>query len=97
MSLPRPNEPYHFQANLIWWDSPFKDLFSGIFSYKNVCKWWVWGGYLFNEIQLSDAVDGSFLFCGFLGANWTIFPLCLLDFLFPYSGQAIIRLLRLNF
>jgi hypothetical protein len=26
MSLPRPNEPYHFQANLIWWDSPFKLL-----------------------------------------------------------------------
>jgi hypothetical protein len=24
MSLPRPNEPHHFQANLIWWDSPFK-------------------------------------------------------------------------
>ncbi len=24
MSLPRPNESYHFQANLIWWDSPFK-------------------------------------------------------------------------
>jgi hypothetical protein len=23
MSLPRPNESYHFQANLIWWDSPF--------------------------------------------------------------------------
>jgi hypothetical protein len=19
------NEPYHFQANLIWWDSPFKN------------------------------------------------------------------------
>jgi hypothetical protein len=24
MSLSRPDEPYHFQANLIWWDSPFK-------------------------------------------------------------------------
>jgi hypothetical protein len=24
MSLPRPNESYHFKANLIWWDSPFK-------------------------------------------------------------------------
>jgi hypothetical protein len=24
MSSPRPTEPYHFQANLIWWDSPFK-------------------------------------------------------------------------
>ncbi len=24
MSLPRPNESYHFQANLVWWDSPFK-------------------------------------------------------------------------
>ncbi len=24
MSLPRPNESYHFQANLIWLDSPFK-------------------------------------------------------------------------
>jgi hypothetical protein len=24
MSLPRPIESYHFQANLIWWDSPFK-------------------------------------------------------------------------
>jgi hypothetical protein len=24
MSLPRPNEPYQFQANPIWWDSPFK-------------------------------------------------------------------------
>ncbi len=23
MSLSRPNEPHHFQANLIWWDSPF--------------------------------------------------------------------------
>jgi hypothetical protein len=23
MSLPRPNESYHFQVNLIWWDSPF--------------------------------------------------------------------------
>jgi hypothetical protein len=26
MSLPRPNESYHFQANLIWWDSPFKGI-----------------------------------------------------------------------
>ncbi len=26
MPLTRPNEPYHFQANLIWWDSPFKCL-----------------------------------------------------------------------
>jgi hypothetical protein len=26
MSLPRPTEPYHFQANLIWWDSPFKSI-----------------------------------------------------------------------
>ncbi len=26
MSLPRPNESYHFQANLIWWDSPFNDF-----------------------------------------------------------------------
>ncbi len=24
MSLPSPIESYHFQANLIWWDSPFK-------------------------------------------------------------------------
>ncbi len=24
MSLPRSIKPYHFQANLIWWDSPFK-------------------------------------------------------------------------
>jgi hypothetical protein len=24
MSLPRPNEPYHFQANLIWLDIPCK-------------------------------------------------------------------------
>ncbi len=26
MSLPRPNESYHFQANLICWDSPFKGV-----------------------------------------------------------------------
>jgi hypothetical protein len=26
MSLPRPNESYHFQANLIWWGSPFKKI-----------------------------------------------------------------------
>jgi hypothetical protein len=26
MSLPRPNESYHFQANLIWRDSPFKHV-----------------------------------------------------------------------
>ncbi len=24
MSLPRPIRPYHFQADLIWWDGPFK-------------------------------------------------------------------------
>jgi hypothetical protein len=24
MSLPRPIHPCHFQADLIWWDSPFK-------------------------------------------------------------------------
>ncbi len=24
MSYPRPNEADHFQANLIWWDGPFK-------------------------------------------------------------------------
>jgi hypothetical protein len=24
MSKPRPIEPYHFQANLIWRDGPFK-------------------------------------------------------------------------
>ncbi len=23
MSLPRPIRPYHFQADLIWWDGPF--------------------------------------------------------------------------
>jgi hypothetical protein len=27
MSLPRPIRPYHFQADLIWWDSPFKVYF----------------------------------------------------------------------
>ncbi len=32
MSLPRPNEPYHFQANLVWCDSPFK------------CQTQTWGG-----------------------------------------------------
>ncbi len=26
MSSRRPNEPYHFQANLIWWDGPFNSL-----------------------------------------------------------------------
>ncbi len=26
MSLLKPNESYHFQANLIWWDSPFKNM-----------------------------------------------------------------------
>ncbi len=31
MSLPRPNEPYYFQANLIWWDSPFKEKVSQVF------------------------------------------------------------------
>jgi hypothetical protein len=25
MSLSRPNESYHFQANLIWWDRPFNE------------------------------------------------------------------------
>ncbi len=25
ISWPGPNESSHFQANLIWWDSPFKD------------------------------------------------------------------------
>ncbi len=29
MSLPRPNESYHFQANLIWWDSPFNTSLKG--------------------------------------------------------------------
>ncbi len=29
MSLPRPIRPYHFQADLIWWDGPFK--FCGLF------------------------------------------------------------------
>jgi hypothetical protein len=24
MSLPRPICPYHFHADLIWWDGPFK-------------------------------------------------------------------------
>ncbi len=24
MSLPRPIRPYYFQADLIWWDGPFK-------------------------------------------------------------------------
>jgi hypothetical protein len=24
MSLPRPIHPYHFQADLIWWDGLFK-------------------------------------------------------------------------
>jgi hypothetical protein len=24
MSLPRADESYHFQENVIWWDSPFK-------------------------------------------------------------------------
>jgi hypothetical protein len=24
MFLPRPIRPYHFQADLIWWDVPFK-------------------------------------------------------------------------
>ncbi len=34
MSLPRPNESYHFQANLIWWDSPFKDLKSRLLCFR---------------------------------------------------------------
>jgi hypothetical protein len=34
MSLPRPNEPYHFQANLIWWDSPFKYVLREIYGFS---------------------------------------------------------------
>ncbi len=26
MSLPRPFRPYHFHADLIWWDGPFNWL-----------------------------------------------------------------------
>jgi hypothetical protein len=26
MSPPKPIWPYHFQADLIWWDGPFKPL-----------------------------------------------------------------------
>jgi hypothetical protein len=26
MSLPRPIRPYHFQADLIWWDGPFNEI-----------------------------------------------------------------------
>ncbi len=29
MSLPRPIRPYHFQADLIWWDGPFKERWAG--------------------------------------------------------------------
>jgi hypothetical protein len=28
LTLPRYIEPYHFQANLAWWDVPFKDMVS---------------------------------------------------------------------
>ncbi len=33
MSLPRPVHPYYFQADRIWWDSPFNSLHS----YQNLC------------------------------------------------------------
>jgi hypothetical protein len=34
MSLPRPICPYHFHADLIWWDGPFKvwDIYSHTYS-----------------------------------------------------------------
>jgi hypothetical protein len=33
MSLPRPIHPYHFQADLIWSDGPFKALYIGLLTY----------------------------------------------------------------
>ncbi len=40
MSLPRPIRPYHSQANLIWWDGPFKLTTPNCFTGDQVLLIW---------------------------------------------------------
>ncbi len=63
MSLPRPNEPYKFQANIIWWDSPFKTLFllsTILFSDKSNFKFKYLREFELKFVNIFDGLSGPY-------------------------------------
>jgi hypothetical protein len=80
MSLPRPNESYHFQANLIWWDSPFKGIskstgwicFIPVTANKKILHVkWIWQDPLKILMSVGPLTSRKTFIIHFLNVNWT--------------------------